>query len=141
MMRERFNALVQELRAHLISAPNSAYDNVSITIDGVNFSLNHSGEKSDQNMTLFCDFGKAPDSTRAGIIKALLKANAAVIGRAGRESFAMNPVSGHILATSILPMAKFSQASLDALLKNYAQQAQMWRTKYALQAAPPLLAA
>jgi len=131
---ERFREVAGEL-LELAGHPArvSPYGNVTLEIDGVTFSLLHDHEENDARMTMFCDFGLPDESNKDELIKALLAANAAGLARAGRESFCMNPVSGHILASSILPMPEGSARLLFDVLRQYAQQARKWQQAYALR--------
>lgn len=134
MSKDRFRKVTGELLAIANAPPSSdIYNNVTLTIDGIAFSLMHSGVEADETMTMFCDFGAPDDTVKPAVVKALLAANAAILGRAGRESFCMNPVSGHILASSILPMPEASARLLFEVLGNYAQQAKKWQQTYALR--------
>lgn len=133
-MKNRFREVAREL-LELAGNPSNdeIYENVSLKIDGVTFSLMHDAEANDTYMTMFCDFGAPDESNKEELVKALLVANATVLTHAGRESFCMNPVSGHILASSILPMPKDSSQLLFDMLRQYAQQARKWQQRFALR--------
>jgi len=132
-MRQRFREVTDELRALSGSPPSPhMYGNVMLTVDGVSFSLMHDSEDAG-HMVMFCDFGAPKEESRSEVIKALLSANSAGLAHAGRESFCMNPVSGHILASSILPLPQESARLLFGVLRQYAEQARQWQHAYALR--------
>lgn len=131
MSHEKFCALSDELLA-LAGMPksNGPYATVNLDIDGVSFSLMHNGSAGDDSIVMFCDFGRPPKERHAEVVKALLVANVAAFSSAGRESFCMNHASGHVLASSVLPMRNATGQLLLDILQHYAGQAKKWRDVY-----------
>ncbi len=131
MSHKSFRALTDELLS-LAGAADSdeLYATVNLTVDGVSFSLMHGGAEDEGSIVMFCDFGVPPAERNAKVVKALLVANIAAFDSAGRESFCMNHASGHVLASSVLPMRNASGQLFLELLRHYAAQAKRWQDIY-----------
>ena len=134
MNDERFRALTDELLP-LAGAPASdhLYAGVVLDVDEVSFSLMHSGAPDDDRIEMFCDFGEPPPHTKAEAVKALLAANADVLGNAGLSNFCMNRLTGHILVSSVLSMRRMTAVLLLDQLRSCAQDAKNWQRKYSLR--------
>lgn len=134
MSPEKFYALTDELLSLAgASARGQPYANVVLKVDKVSFSLMHSGEPEDDHIEMSCDVGAAPPHARTEVFKALLVANADVLGHAGQSNFCMNRLNGHILVSCALPMRHGTAALLLEQLRHCAQDVKDWQRKYSLR--------
>ena len=135
MPPQHFCKLIDEI-CNIARIPNSRllYEAADLEIDHVKFTLADGGDKTENCVTFYCDFGLLPPQiVRAGAMQRLLELNLSMYG-INTPFFSINSEINHVLLIGRIPTAEMSPENLMNALAKHAAQAKEWRRNYYLDA-------
>lgn len=130
MWSEKFEQLIEGFCGIYNMDAKHVLDGNPVAMDGVMFVLRHDKETDSPQITVYCNFGKAPQELEARIYRRLLETNMSIYTGQG-ESFGMD-TDGNVVFVNSYPLEFTTPEELAAYLSLTTLHAKSWRESYFL---------
>lgn len=133
MSVQTWRALIDSLcKLALIPNPQTLYEQTTLQVAGVDFSLVYSEGPGAGNVLLYGDMGPLPTRSRDAVAMRLLEMNFELSGDPASPAFSLNPQTQRVSLTVVLLLERLSAERLLEVLGHLANMAHAWRTDYFL---------
>jgi len=127
MSKEKYCELIDQLCKKLgIEDSKSMHNACNIQVGNIPFILLHGGERDQDSLYLYCNFGEPPSERKTIVLQRLLETNLGLFGH-NAQNFGFNVETGRVLQMSRMAISQTKLESLVQVLNGLAAYAQMWR--------------
>lgn len=115
-----------------IAEPRTMYENCSISVNQIEFTMTHANFVHPDLAVLYVDFGKPPAERRDVVLQRLLETNTYMFCDSDGPAFSFNAESGHVMLMVRVLLPQVTPASVIALMQHLSDYVKSWQSNFFL---------
>jgi len=134
MSFDHYRSLIDQVcELTLIPNPETLYENASLQVRGVDFSLFYRESPGAGEVLIYCGFGPLPQRRRDEVMQCLLETNLYLFNGQNSPALAYNAETGQVVLVSVLLLDALEAQRLLDMLGYISGMAKQWQESYFLK--------